>query len=316
MLTAQGRRFQSLYLSLEPVGMVVEGGYNTFPYQKSRYTQSSNETYGRGPMQWVLASAKTLNEQKKILLKQGHRNVDPVLLAHDDGVMDGFSMRAGAINKGGVNADGKVLVHPLPVGNIAVGDKMMEMERTVIRDAFLISLFQILIENPRMTATEVLERMREKGMLLAPTAGCLEEEFLGPLIERELDVLGAQGLLPRAPSIVEDAMAEVGYTVEYDSPLSRMRRAEGAAGFTRTLAMAGEYAAATGDPSVLDWFDFDVAMPAIQDINGVPIDWVATEAKVAAKREERAKAAEMKQMTDAAPGVAALAKAVPGMVGA
>ena len=36
----------------------------------------------------------------------------------------------------------------------------------VINDAFLVTLFQILTETPEMTATEVIERTREKGALL------------------------------------------------------------------------------------------------------------------------------------------------------
>ena len=40
---------------------------------------------------------------------------------------------------------------------------------------------------PQMTATEVIERTNEKGILLAPTIGRQQSEYLGPMIERELD---------------------------------------------------------------------------------------------------------------------------------
>ncbi|MDN8888877.1 portal protein, partial [Staphylococcus aureus] len=79
------------------------------------------EIYGRSPAMNVLPAIQTLNEEKKILIKQGHRVVDPVLLAHDDGVMDGFSLKPGALNYGGVNAQGQKLVHTLDTGNVAVG---------------------------------------------------------------------------------------------------------------------------------------------------------------------------------------------------
>ena len=311
MIGAQGRPFYSVYLSIEPDGMVVRGGYTTFPYGVWRYTQAVGEVYGRGPAQWVLPAIKLLNEQKKTVLKQGHRTVDPVLLSHDDGTLDGFVLRSGYLNKGGMTADGKPLVGVLPTGRVDVGEKMMEMERQVINDAFLISLFQILVENPQMTATEVMERMKEKGMLLAPTAGRGEEELLGPMTDRELDVLSSQGLLPEMPAILRDALGDAEYAIEWDSPLARMRRAEGAAGFMRVINTAAEYAKMTGDIAPMDHIAFDRAMPELIDINGVPLAWTATEDEVAAKREERNKAAEMKQMSDAAPGMAALAKAMP-----
>lgn len=299
--------FKSCYYLVETKAKLEEGGYDSFPYPTARYTQLPGECYGRGPAQWVLGSIKTLNEQKRTVLKQGHRAVDPVLLAHDDGNLGAFSMKAGALNPGGVNKDGRALVQTLPVGNIAVGDKMMDMEKAIINDAFLITLFQILIDTPQMTATEVLERAREKGMLLAPTAGRLQAEFLGPLIEREITLLGRQGLMPRMPQILVDAAVE--YRVEYDSPMSRMQRAEKAAGFMRALDVAANYAKMTGDVEALDHFNFDAAMPEILDIQGSPIAWTRSEEEIAARREARAKAQEAAQMLEAAPAVAGVVKA-------
>lgn len=309
---AAGMPYQSLYVSVEGKLLLRKGGFRSFPFPSARYTQASGETYGRGPAQWVLPAIKVLNEEKKTVLKQGHRIVDPVLLAHDDGVVDTFSLRAGALNRGGVSADGRLLVQPLPVGNIAVGEKMMEMERQVINDAFLMSLFQILVDSPQMTATEVLERAREKGMLVAPTAGRQQAEFLGPMIERELDLLANQGLLPPVPPILAEAGGE--YKIEYDSPMARMQRAEKASGFMRALSTATEYAKATMDPTPLDWFNFDVAMPEVLDIHGAPTEWTRTMDEVIAVREQRAEQQQQQQMLEAAPALTGIMKAAPEMM--
>ena len=307
---AKGMPWASLHIFVETQDLLRESGYGSFPFANARYTQASGEVYGRGPAQMVLPAIKVLNEQKRTVLKQGHRIVDPVLLAHDDGQLGSFSLKAGALNPGGVNKDGKLLVQPLPSGNLAVGNKMMDMEKAVINDAFLITLFQILIDTSQMTATEVLERAREKGMLLAPTAGRLQAEFLGPMIEREIDVLARQGLLPAMPPILQQAAAE--YRIEYDSPMSRMQRAEKAAGFMRALDQAANYAKITGDLEPLDHFNFDVATPAILDIQGAPTTWTRSEDEVAARREARQKAVAEQQMIDAAPAVAGIAKTVSG----
>jgi hypothetical protein len=197
----------------------------------------------------------------------------------------------------------------LPTGNIAVGDKMMDMEKSLINDAFLLNLFQILLETPQMTATEVLERAREKGMLLAPTAGRIQAEFLGPMIEREIDLLARQGLMPKMPSILVDASIE--YKIEYDNPMSRMARSEKAAGFLRALGQAAEYTKMTGDPEPLDHFDFDRAMPELLDIHGAPVAWTRSEDDVAARRAQRAEQAEQQTMVEAVPAMAALAKTAP-----
>src|SRR5262249_28550024 len=141
-----------------------------FPFACSRYDQTPLEVYGRGPAQMVLPALKTLNAQKRTFLKQGHRAADPVLLTADDGIVD-VDLRPDAMNKGGVSADGRPLITTLPVGNIDVNEKMMDMERSIINDTFLVTLFQIMVETPQMTATEVVERVNEKGILLAPTIG-------------------------------------------------------------------------------------------------------------------------------------------------
>lgn len=308
-LDGKGRPFASVYIHVETKTPMEEDGYFTFPYAITRYTQAPGEVYGRGPAQWVLPAIKTLNEQKKTILKQGHREVDPVLLAYDDGKLANATLKAGRMVAGGMSKDGRPLIGRLPGGNLAVGDKMMDMEKSLINDAFLLNLFQILLETPQMTATEVLERAREKGMLLAPTAGRIQAEFLGPMIEREIDLLARQGLMPRMPQILIDASIE--YKIEYDNPMSRMARSEKAAGFLRALGQAAEYTKMTGDPDPLDHFDFDAAMPEILDIHGAPIAWTRSLEAIEERRAGRAQAAEQQQMVDAAPAMAALAKTAP-----
>lgn len=304
---AKGMKFASYYVSESGKLIVERGGYRTFPMPISRYKTAPGEIYGRSPGMDVLPAMKTLNEQKKTVLKQGHRTVDPVLLAHDDGIVDGMNITPGAVNYGGVNEQGRPLVHTLPVGNIAIGKDLMDDERAVINDAFLVTLFQILIESPQMTATEVIERVKEKGMLLAPTVGRQESEYCGPLIDRELDVLSQQGLLPPMPPELLEAEGE--YTVLYDSPMARAARAEEASGIMRTVETALSIAAQTQDMSILDTFDFDVIIPEVAEIQGVPMRWMRSPEDIAALREERQAAMDAQMAIQAAPGVAALSKA-------
>ena len=305
-MDSRGMPFESVHIYLTDEHVMRESGYNTFPLAVARYMQFTNETYGRGPAQIVLPSIKVLNEEKRVFIKQGHRIADPVLLTHDDGVLGTWNLRPGAVNPGGVNAQGKPLVSILPEGNISVNEKMMEMERAVINDAFLITLFQILVDTPQMTATEVLERAREKGMLIAPTAGALQAGYLGPMIERELDVLHQQGLLPPPPAKLLDAGGD--FQVEYDNPMSRMSRAENASGFMRALDQALAIVNVTQDPSPLDFFNFDVAMPAIQDIAGAPTAWTNTAEKVAEIRARRQQEVQDRKMIEAGPSLAAIEK--------
>lgn len=305
-LDARGMPYASYYLSLEGRCLLSEGGYRKFPAAISRYEQAPGEVYGRSPAMMVLPTLKTLNAQKRTFLKQGHRAADPVLLTADDGIVD-VSLRPGALNKGGVTADGKELIKVLPTGNIQISKEMMAEEKSLINDAFFVTLFQILTETPTMTATEVIERTNEKGILLAPTVGNQQSGYLGPLIERELDVAMAIGELDPMPPRLREAHGA--YEIVYSSPLSRAMRAQEAAGFVRTVETVKELVSITGDAGLLDPFDFDAAIPAIAEIQSVPESWMADSEQIQAKRQNRAQAMQKQQQIQEAPAKAALAKA-------
>lgn len=304
--------FAEYTVSVEEKKLLSEGGYNRFPFPVSRYITAPNETYGRGPGMLCLPTIKVLNEQGKIILKQGHRIGDPVILTHDDGVGNGFNLRPGSENTGYVNAQGQPLAHVLPTGNLAITRELINDNRFIVNDFFLVNVFQMLAENPQMTATEVLQRVQEKGQMLSPTMGRQQSEYLAPMIDREIDVLLEMDLAPEPPAILLDASIE--YDVRYDSPLSRAQRAESAAGFMRTVQWAAEWFKVTGDPRVFDWVNIDEAMPAIFEINGAPSSWMNTLNDVKQERARRAEQQQIAQMIEAAPAVAGVAKAMPGAI--
>jgi hypothetical protein len=304
---AQGMRHRSCYVSVTEKVTVREGGYHTFPYAVSRYSTLPGDIMGSSIAMMALPTIKSLNDMKKTVLKQGHRTVDPVLLAHDDGILDTFSLRPGALNTGGVNADGKPLVHVLPTGNLAVGDKMMEQEQAVINDFFLVSLFRILVDSPQKTATQVIEETREKGMLLTPEMR-QQAESLEPMIDREIDVLTQLRLLPPMPQMLLDAQGE--YTVLYDNPMTRMGRAGKGSGFMRMQDFSTTVFNVTQNPELFDYYNYDVAIPELADIHAVPVSWLNDAQKIKALRKDRAQQAQQQQMIQAAPALSNIAKTV------
>ena len=254
----------------------------------------------------VLPSLKTLNAEKVVFLKAGHRAATPVYLTADDGLLD-TQLIPDFINKGGVSADGKPLVQPLMPGNIQISKEMMMDEGSIIKDMFLVSLFQILTQTPQMSATEVIERTNEKGIMLAPTVG-RQVEALGTEIHRELDLLMRLNKLQQMPPELLEAEGE--YDVVYTSPLAKAMRSQEAAGFMRSVEWTKEIVAVTQDPSPLDRYDFDVAVPEIANINNVPESWMADDKKVALKRQLRAQTLQRQQAIQEMPAKAAMIKAV------
>lgn len=226
----RGMPWASYYVAQMHNEVINEGGYRTMPYLCSRFTTAPRETYGRGPASMVLPTLNTINEQAKTLLRAGQRAVDPPIMTVDDDALETFNLKSSAINRGFLGPDGTPLAVPFNSGaNVPMGLDFVQDSRQVINDAFFVTLFQILVEQPAMTATEALLRAQEKGELLGPNVGRQQTELLDPMIERELDLLSrVPGLGPEMPPELQEAGGLL--SIRYTSPLDKLQRSgEGAA---------------------------------------------------------------------------------------
>ena len=301
----RGMDYYSCYVSIDDRQIYQEGGYRSMPYAIGRYVTGPKETYGRSPAMTVLPDIKMINEMSKTVIRAAHMVVEPPLLLQEDGALQAFDMRPGALNYGGVNDQGQQVVHPLNTNaRVDIGMEMMDGRRKMINDAFLVTLFQILVDAPQMTATEAMLRAQEKGALLAPTMGRQQSEFLGPLIERELDILAHAGVLPPMPDALLQADGMI--DVEYSSPLNKAQRAEEGVAILRTLESVTPLAQI--DPSVMMVFDPILIARELSDINGVPTKLLRTPETIAAMKDQQAQAAQAQQLLAAAPVVSSSMK--------
>lgn len=308
---ARGKPWASYYVAVKDKQIVSEGGYTSFPYSVSRYVTAPDEVYGRSPAMSALPDIKMLNEMSKTDIRAVHKLIDPPILLHDDGILGGGSMtvnmRPGGVNIGGVNRDGRPLMQPFGTGaRVDIAEAKMDQRRQAIDDAFLVTLFQILVETPRMTATEALIRAQEKGMLLTPTMGRQQSEALGPLIERELDLLAFHRVLPPMPPALVEAGGE--YEIVYDSPMSRMQRAEELVGVQRTMELLAPFAQI--DPTVLDIFDRDELARLTAEVSGVPTPVLRSPDALKQLRADRAEQEQQAMMLQAAQPLAGAMKDV------
>jgi hypothetical protein len=319
-----GKKFYSCYVSIEGKVMLEEGGYRRFPFHVSRYSTNPREGRGRGPAIVLLPDIKMLNEMEKTTLRAAHLSVDPPLLIYADGALQGFQMRPRALNYGGVDEQGRQLVQPLQTGaNLPLAIEMSDARRKLINEGFWLTLFQILVENPKMTATEAMLRAQEKGQLLAAPLGRQKLEWFGPMIRRELDIAAEADLLPPPPEDVVEELANRGLLdvgpngnitfeiadeieIEYTSPLDDLLMASEAIKANRFVEQLMPVAQV--DPSVLDIIDTDEWPRQLAKWNGVSGKLLRTKQQVLRIREERSQRAEQAQLLEAAPVAADAAK--------
>jgi Bacteriophage head to tail connecting protein len=300
-----GKRWASTYIEIATRKVIDEGGYRTFPFAVMRYETGPREVYGRSPAMKVLPTIKTLNEQEKTMLRAGQRVLDPPIMLTDDAALSAFDLRAGALNHGYLDSNGRPLAMPFNSGaKVEFGFEAMEQKRQAINDAFLVTLFRILVDEPQITATEAMLRAQEKGQLLAPTMGRAQAELLGPITERELDILAMNGALPPMP----DELVAIGgqYKVEYQSPLNQAQRAGVGVSILNSLQALAPLAQL--DSSVMDVVDTHTAARELLEANGFPASAMRDEKEATALSEQRAQAAQMQQLLAAAPVAAGAAK--------
>lgn len=301
----KGMAWRSIYVSVDFRATVDEGGYRTMPYSIGRYITTPGEVYGRSPAMLVLPDIKMLNEQEKTIMRAAQRMVEPPLLVSEDGALQPFNVRPNALNYGYLDDKGNPLVRPLEMnGKIPLGIELQDQKRKVIQDAFLVTLFQILVDQPNMTATEAMLRAQEKGQLLAPTMGRWQSEQLGPMIERELDILGNAGMLPPMPKAMMDRGGQV--EISYESPLNRAQRAEEGMAILNTLSAAGSIA--QFDPTVVKLFKTQDAMRELADINGMPAKLLNSPEEMEQINAADAQQQQLEQLLAAAPVAAQAAE--------
>lgn len=277
--------YASFYVIKDLSHTITRGGYYSFPYIIGRYTTAPGEEYGRSPAMTILPDIKMLNEMSRTTIRAAHRRAEPPLLTIEDGSLSRISMKPNAINMGGLDDQGRQMVQPMNFeGDVGLSLEMMNQRREMINDAFFITLFQILVETPRMTATEVIQRAQEKSSLLSPIMGRQQSELLGPMIDRELSILERNDMLPPMP----EALVEAGgsFIIEYDSPLTRLQQSEEVGGIMRTLESALPLMQI--DPGVADNFDFDAMTRILSRGNGAPPAIMRQVEEVMAIREQRA----------------------------
>ncbi|MGI9627675.1 MAG: portal protein [Longimicrobiales bacterium] len=285
-------------------------GFHEFPYLWGRYTLNPAERYGRGPAMLVLPDIQTLQEMEKTFIRSGHKVADPPLLVAHDGRMGRgrrqIRLTPGGLNYGAIDESGRPKIQPLQTGaRLDMTKEMMDQKRDAIDDVFLVKIFDIMArDRVEMTATEVLERAKEKGQLITPVVGRQQAELLGPLITREIGVLQRQGVLPPVPPAL--AEADGAYEIEYESTATRMQGSDEVAAYQRLVEVFSVQA--NVNPEILDVFKAEDAIRDFGETLGIRPSLFMSPKEMKALREAEAQAAQEAAAVEQAQGMAGAAR--------
>ena len=304
---AKSKPVASVYYHKATKHLLSESGFDEFPFMVPRFVKDSVSTYGRSPSMTALPDVKMLNKMSETTIRAAQKQVDPPLMAPDDGFMLPIRTTPGSLNF--YRAGTRDRLEPLQIGaNNPLGLNMEEQRRNAIRQAFYVDQL-LLSQGQAMTATEVLQRNEEKMRLLGPVLGRLQSELLQPLISRSFALLLRAGLLPPAPEELQGQDIDI----EYVSPLAKAQKLTDLQSMLRGFEVMMQVAEIA---PVMDYLDTDRLVQYLVEVTGIPARVIRSDDEVKKIRRQQAQAqaqqAQMQQQmmeSEQAKNIAPLLKA-------
>ncbi|MDR1195591.1 MAG: hypothetical protein LBL00_03840 [Endomicrobium sp.] len=311
-INIEGRRFVNFIWCVSTDEVVKESGFYSCPFTMPRADTFPDDVYGYSPCMSLFPEIKMVNFMRRVNIRIGNRIADPSILTGsiDDIVNPDNLLKPNHFVYGGLDETGKPRAMPFeyPSNGFPVASEMIEECRKMINDGLYLSLFNILNETPNATATEVLVRAQEKGIMLEPINERLTSEWLEGVIQREVDILIRAGQMPEMPQELEEAIFSEGakLSIEYDSPLTRALKAEETAGVLETVNLADAFAQV--EPRMKYIIKKGDVLRDFAKVKGVNANRLRTDEEIDELMAQEQQAAQVQQALQAAPVVAAAAE--------
>lgn len=283
--------FASCHVELSTNKLLREGGYHEFPVVVPRWRRIPGSCYGLGPMSDALPDTKTANEVAKWELAAAETVIAPPLVVSDDGVINARSIKLGPRKV--IVANDVNNIKPLITGaRVDFAQLIVEKLGEKIKRVMMADLFEKIINDPRMTATQVHAILALVRQRMGPRFGRLQAEWLQVLIERCYGIALRAGVLGEPPQ----SLLNRNYTVRYESPLARAQKLEDVSAME--MHEQSLLTTAQAKPEVLDTYDWDQAAREKAEKRGVPMHLVPDQKAVDKVREDRAQAQQAAQQQE------------------
>lgn len=273
----------SCHIDLATNTVLRESGYHEFPVVVPRWRRIPGGPYGIGPMSDALPDAKTANEVERWELAAAETVIAPPLVVEDDGVVNARTIKLGPRKI--IVANSTDSIKPLMTGaKVEFGQLMLERLETKVRRALMADLFDKVLNDPTMTATQVNAILGMIRQRMGPRFGRMQAEWLQTLIERCYGLALRAGALGQPPR----SLLSRNYSIKYLSPLARAQKLDELGAMDRHEQSL--IAEAQVQPEVLDTLDLDEVARWRAQTLGLPTEVTRDKRAVAKLRESRAEA--------------------------
>lgn len=285
-------------------------GYNEMPVMAPRWDVLGEDTYGFGCGELALGDSKGLQLMEKRSYQVLDRYANPNWLADSSmrnertqNVPGSTSYVNGLITGNPGYRPGYVIANP-------VFDKIdAKIQRTEehINEAFFKNLFLMVSQigdQPNITATQINTMREEKLLQMGPVLERLNDELLGPVIDRVFAIMYRRGMFPPPPKELQG----MPLTVEYISVLAQAQKAMGLGNIDRMVQYIGGLALASQDMGVWDKYNKDMSIDEYADGLALNPKLILSDEFAAQVRQHREQMMKMQQAVTTADQIANTAK--------
>jgi len=284
-------------------GMLEESGFEENPILAPRWDVVSTDVYGRSPAMVALPDVKMLQQEQLWKGAAIEAVVRPPMLAPSSMRNAKKSLLPGSITY--VDDPTGKAYRPAFEARLDIPSLSNDIKdvRESINSAFYADLFMMIsqLDNVR-TATEITERREEKLLALGPVLERLQNELLGPLIDRSYAIMERRGMLEEAPAELEGQELKI----DYISILAQAQKAVATSGLERVAGFVGNLAGVK--PESLDKLDGDQIIDEYADMVGVPPSVIRSDDAVQKIRADRAQQQQRQQQAASMTAMAPAAK--------
>jgi len=249
-------------------GLLRCRGFFERPNIAGRWDLVSNDAYGRCPAMDALGDQKQLQLESRRKAQAIDKMVNPPMVADIQLKNQPASLLPGSVTYvAGFSSSGKpgfssVYDTRFPVQEIT--EDLNEVRQRISK-TFYNDLFQVISQyetRSNVSATEIDARKAEALIMIGPVLERIDNEVLGPVIERVFAIMVRAGVIPLPPQEI----AGLAMTTEFVSMLAQAQSAAQTGGIERLLSLAGNLAGV--DPAVMDNIDIDYTLDKFSALMG------------------------------------------------
>lgn len=276
-------KYASVYILEDTGDVLLESGFDSMPASVCRWSQASNEIYGRSPALQCSGNLNMVNVMEHTKLKSAQRIANPQWLSPDDGSVKNLNNNAGGIvywNASNPSAEPRQ-ISPRDMPNIT--DGYQEKKISEIEEAFFVSIWNPLRDvSGNTTASEINNRVTIAKSNLVPKIARVIDELLEPTFRRVFQILLDTDRFPTIPESFRGEKIKVTFTSSAGLIIQQLENV----GTLQTVEIVGMLAQL--DPQAIDYLKVDEIVKQTAQSNAVPNDMIRSDYEVGVIRQARA----------------------------